>query len=275
MPESIPPDTIKSFRRIIRQYYKHSGRDLPWRNTQNPYHILISEVMLQQTPVERVLEKYAMFLSVFPDFLSLANAPLKKLLSVWQGLGYNRRALALQRIAQEVITKHKGRLPESEEILVTMPGIGKATASALTAFALNAPSVFIETNIRRVFIHCFFRDREGITDAEILPLIEMSLDTSNPRHWYYALMDYGAMLKKQVKNPNRKSAHYQKQPSFHGSFRQIRGMILKEILSKTSVSETVLAKKLTVSPDKIRQALSQLQKEGFIRKQGRRFAIGE
>ena len=261
------------FRETIREYFQKHGRDFPWRKTRNPYHILVSEIMLQQTQVERVLGKYEQFISAFPDFVSLAQATLQSVLSVWQGLGYNRRAIALQRIAQTVTTEWDGILPSSVDLLVTLPGIGHATASAIAAFAFGKHSVFIETNIRRVFIHFYFHDRDNVKDSEILPLVEKTLVRSDPRRWYYALMDYGAMLKKQLQNPNRKSAHYQKQSPFEGSNRQIRGMALKAILEKPSITEAALLKKLNRDPEQILPVLQDLQKEGFIRKKGKRFHI--
>jgi len=264
---------IRLFQRTIWQYYKREGRDLPWRKTTDPYQILVSEIMLQQTQVERVIEKYEQFLSAFPDFPSLAQAPLKKVLSAWQGLGYNRRALALKYIAQDVMKTFHGIFPSSEEMLVKFPCIGKATAGAVAAFAFHKPSVFIETNIRRVFIHFFFRDKENVRDTDIFPLIEKTLDTSDPRQWYYALMDYGSMLAKQKQNPNRKSAHYQQQSPFKGSHRQLRGMVLRAIIAQPSVTESMLLKKLDKAPERVREALSQLQKEGFIQKKGRQFTI--
>jgi A/G-specific adenine glycosylase len=230
--------------------------------------------MLQQTQVERVIAKYQLFLSIFPDFPSVAQAPLRTILSVWHGLGYNRRAIALRRTAQEVMKTFHGILPSSENILIKLPGIGKATAAAVAAFAFHKPSVFIETNIRRVFIHFFFRDEENVRDTEILPLVTKTLDTSDTRLWYYALMDYGAMLRKQKQNPNRKSAHYQRQSPFEGSHRQIRGMILGEIITQPSVTELILLRKLDRAPEKIREALFHLQQEGFIQKKGKRFTIG-
>ncbi len=264
---------IHLFQRTIWQYYKREGRDLPWRKTTDPYQILVSEIMLQQTQVERVIEKYEQFLSAFPDFPSLAQAPLKKVLSAWQGLGYNRRALALKYIAQDVMKMFHGIFPSSEEMLVKFPCIGKATAGAVAAFAFHKPSVFIETNIRRVFIHFFFRDKENVRDTDIFPLIEKTLDTSDPRQWYYALMDYGSMLAKQKQNPNRKSAHYQQQSPFKGSHRQLRGMVLRAIIAQPSVTESMLLKKLDKAPERVREALLQLQKEGFIQKKGRQFTI--
>jgi A/G-specific adenine glycosylase len=229
--------------------------------------------MLQQTQVGRVVEKYEPFLSAFPDFASLALAPLRNVLSVWQGMGYNRRAIALKRIAGEVTTYHNGVLPSSEEPLLKLPGIGKATASSILAFAFNKPSVFIETNIRRVFIHFFFSDRENIRDADILPIVEKTLDTANPREWYYALMDYGSLLKTTAQNPNRRSAHYKRQESFEGSRRQLRGKVLKKILTNPSVTASSLAHHTGKSPETIREVLRQLQKEGFIAKRGKRFVV--
>ena len=135
----------------------------------------------------------------------------------------------------------------SVETLMTFPGIGRATASAIAAFAFQHSTVFIETNIRRVFIHCFFHDMMNIKDVEILLLVERTLDTSNPREWYYALMDYGVMLKQKYENPNRRSAHYQKQSPFQGSNRQIRGMVLKLLVQESYISEHDIArKKLTL-----------------------------
>ncbi|NUN23224.1 MAG: A/G-specific adenine glycosylase, partial [Candidatus Jettenia caeni] len=197
----LTPDAIKKFQKVIYSYYQEYGRNLPWRITQEPYHILVSEIMLQQTQVQRVIGKYESFIQVFPNFYSLSRAPLKMVLKEWQGLGYNRRAMALKRIAQKVIEEFGGVLPSSVDALITFPGIGRATASAISAFAFHKPTVFIETNIRRVFIHSFFHDETNIKDTEIILLVEKTLDVSNPRNWYYALMDYGVMLKKDYENP--------------------------------------------------------------------------
>jgi A/G-specific adenine glycosylase len=269
----ISPVEIRRFRKTILAYYQSHGRELPWRNTGNPYHILVSEIMLQQTQVGRVIEKYEKFLSAFPDFSTLADASLRDVLAIWQGMGYNRRAIALKRIAMEVMISHNGILPSSEEALLKLPGIGKATASSIAAFAFNTPSVFIETNIRRVFIHFFFDDRKNIRDAEILPLVAKTLATTNPRDWYYALMDYGSQLKTTTENPNRRSAHYTRQPSFEGSRRQLRGKILKEILATPCITESFIIKHAGQNSEAIREVLDQLQKEGFIKKKGKRFFV--
>lgn len=231
--------TEKEFRTIIWTYYKDNRRDFPWRQTTDPYAILVSEIMLQQTQTERVVPKYLMFLERFPDFESLANAQLAEVLKLWSGLGYNRRAKYLHETAKIINEKLQGSCSDvlihhyiRPEYLQTLPGIGKYTAGAITVFVRNIPLVFVETNIRRVFIHYFFSDTATITDKEIIPAIEQTLDLHNPREWYYALMDYGAMLGKNRENPNRKSKHYAKQSKFEGSRRQLRGKLMRVALEK-------------------------------------------
>ncbi len=270
---NLTPAVVKKFQKMIYRYYREHGRNLPWRMTYDPYHILVSEIMLQQTQVQRVMGKYEQFIKVFPDFSSLAQTPLRAILKEWQGLGYNRRAIALKQIAQKVMKKFYRSFPSSVETLMTLPGIGRATASAIAAFVFQEPAVFIETNIRRVFIHSFFHDKTDIRDTEILPLVEKTLDTSNPREWYYALMDYGVMLKQECENPNRRSAHYQRQSPFQGSNRQVRGMILKALTQESRVSECEIAQKLQVSPEMLKKNLVQLQKEGFVKRRWNKFAI--
>lgn len=220
--------------------------------------------MLQQTQVDRVIPKYKSFLKVFPNFKTLARAPLKKVLKEWQRLGYNRRALYLQRAAQTVIQKHHGVFPRSISELEQLPGIGPYTARAIATFAFNESHIFIETNIRSVFIHHFFPRAKKVSDAKLIPLIEKTLPKKNVARWYAALMDYGAHLKKTLPNPSRKSAHHVVQKKFKGSQRELRGMILK-ILGKKK-----LAKKEIVSVTKrntrdVRVALTALQKEGLIK----------
>ncbi len=271
--EGPTPEGFRLLRKTVYRHYRDNGRDLPWRKTREPYQILLSEVMLQQTQVDRVLQKYERFIEAFPDFPSLAGASLRDILYLWQGLGYNRRAVALKTISETVVLRHNGEIPPRLNDLVALPGIGHATACAVLAFAFNRPVVFIETNIRRVFIHFFFRGRERIRDAEILPLVDETLDRINPREWYYALMDYGAMLKKQVPNPNKKSAHYQRHPPFEGSSRQLRGRVLKVLLSRPNVTEEEMGSTLKVELRRIRECLDELEKEGFAMKRGKKYSI--
>lgn len=269
----LTPPAVDRFRQQIYGFYQDHGRQMPWRETADPYHILVSEIMLQQTQVERVALKYEPFITAFPDVASLAQAPLTEILLRWQGLGYNRRALALQRIAQRLVTEFQGKLPASVETLRTLPGIGAATAGALAAFAFNQPVVFIETNIRRVFLHCFFGDQSSIRDSEVLPLVDQTLDRSRPRLWYYALMDYGAMLKRATPNPNRRSAHYQRQSAFADSDRQIRGLILKTLLGSTALSVQELLRAVGKSPERTHALIEALIQEGFLEQTGTRLRI--
>jgi A/G-specific adenine glycosylase len=255
----------RKFRKTIYSYYKKHGRELPWRQTQDPYRILVSEIMLQQTQVERVIEKYPAFVWQFPNFRALADAPLRDVLAAWQGLGYNRRAASLKQIGEIVTKKYGGNFDADLQFLTGLPGIGHNTACAVLAYAFNKPFGFVETNIRTVFIHFFFPDRDGIRDAEILPLVEQTLDRENPRAWYSALMDYGTMLKKTHGSINPRSAHYQKQSPFKGSDRQVRGMVLKTIITHGQMTDAQIVKELQLPPDRALKALTALQKEGFVR----------
>ena len=268
------PDTgISEFRQMVLDYYSHHGRPMPWRDTTDPYKILVSEIMLQQTQVERVLVKYPAFLSAFPDFSSLAQAPLADILTVWQGMGYNRRAISLQKCAQRVVNEYNEILPADVDTLATFPGIGRATASSICAFAFNIPVVFIETNIRRVFIYFFFSDADTVSDTEIFPLVEKTLFNDNPRIWYWALMDLGTALKKTIANPNRRSTHYTKQSPFEGSDRRIRGRILALLLTTPNLTADEIAATFTEDADRILRITKVLEYEGFISSSKNRYSV--
>jgi A/G-specific adenine glycosylase len=271
----LSPQAIRRFQERIYAHYRRNKRVLPWRRTHDPYKILLSELMLQQTQVKRVIEKYKEFLLRFPAIKSLARAPLRAILAQWQGLGYNRRALALKRLAVIVVDRDGGRIPRTIEALKALPGVGAATAGAVCAFAFDKPIVFIETNIRSVFIHFFFQDRGGVKDSEIIPLIAQTLDAKRPRLWYYALMDYGVALKERHPNPGRRSAHYTRQSPFEGSLRQIRGMILRTLVKQPGISEAALVKEINRDKEMVRKALRQLRAEGFIVKKGKRLLIND
>jgi len=255
---------VAAFRKIVYDYYKRHGRDLPWRETTDPYRILVSEVMLQQTQAPRVLLKYKEFLDRFPDVAALAAAPLSHVLSAWQGLGYNRRALMLKQAAERIVAHHAGVVPRNVEALVSLPGIGPATARAVMAFAFNEPVILIETNIRAVFIHHFFSGEESIPDSSLIPLVEKTLDRNNPGKWYNALMDYGTFLKRVHANPARRSAHHQRQSPFEGSVRQVRGAVIRLILEKVRLAELDLVQTLSFDGDLVRSVLDQLEREKII-----------
>lgn len=256
----------KTFQKIIWGYYRTYGRDLPWRRTKDPYAIFVSEVMLQQTQVSRVIEKYTEFIAHFPSWHALANASIGDVLKVWQGLGYNRRGLFLHRAAQTVVHMHNGTLPRDPEVLQRLPGIGHATARSIAAFAFNAPVIFIETNIRRVFIHHFFPHSKKVSDTKLVPLVTATLPHKRARDWYSALMDYGSTLPKTTTNPNRRSAHYTKQSKFKGSNRQIRGTVLKAVIGNGPLTAPMLTKHTQTETALLKKVLAQMLREGLIQK---------
>lgn len=214
---------VSQFRQTVWEYYRAHVRSFPWRETCDPYCIAVSELMLQQTQVERVVPKYEKFIQMLPDWQALAAVDTVTLLSLWQGLGYNRRALNLKKMAHVVVSEHGGELPQDEKLLQALPGIGPYTASAICAFAYNLPVVMIETNIRRAFLYHFFSEEDAVHDNMLTPLIAEALDMEHPREWYYALMDYGSWLGRTQPNANKRSRHYTKQSQFQGSLRQLRG----------------------------------------------------
>ena len=254
----------RQFREKIYNFYAQHGRTFAWRQTDDPYRIVVSEIMLQQTQTHRVAPKYEQFLAEFSTFNALAHAPLRDVLSLWSGLGYNRRALYLHRIAQKVMGEYVGNLPEDPVILQTFPGLGAATASSICAFAFNKPTVFIETNIRTVYLHEFFLEQDKVADKELLPLIEQTVCHEQPRLWYYALMDYGVMLKSQHKNPSRRSKHHIKQSTFEGSDRQIRGAIIRSLGSVHSCSFDTLCVEVGGDEVRVQRLVADLVAEGLL-----------
>lgn len=277
---------IQLFQTFILDWYSKYGRkDLPWRTHINPYRTLVSEIMLQQTQVQRVIPKFESFLQKFPTYQALASASTQQIIMQWQGLGYNRRGLFLQKTAQSILKNHKGNMPQSKEELLTLPGIGPYTASAIMAFAFNKPVVVIETNIRAIYIYHFFNTKKHtnqvISDSQLVPLIEQTLYSQNPHLWYSALMDYGSFLKTKIPNPNKKSKTYTIQSRFQGSFRQLRGYILRELSAHTeqntprSLSFAQLAKGAPrhFNKKEVQLALNKLENEGFISKSKAYFSL--
>lgn len=254
---------VTSFKKTIKTFYEKNRRDFPWRDTHDPYAILVSELMLQQTQTERVIPKYLAFIQKYPNFESLSKASITEVLSLWSGLGYNRRALYLHKTSKIVVSDFGGKLPDDEKLLIQFPGIGKYTAGAILSFAFNKKAVFIETNIRRVFIHFFFSDSDKITDKQILQYVERTLPEENYRDWYYALMDYGASLAKNGENANTKSKHYVKQSPFEGSRRQLRGKILRVVLAKGELDYTHTELQ-GYKKSSINEVFHDLQSEGLI-----------
>jgi len=258
-------------------------RDFPWRKVSDPYLILVSEVMLQQTQVARVLNYWEPFCVRFPTLDALAATDNAAVLEQWQGLGYNRRALALKRCAEICSERYQGILPETEAELLALPGIGAASAAGIRAFAFQYPGIYLETNVRAVFIHEFFPDVESVSDKEIMPLVEATCSQDNPRGWYYSLLDIGAHLKQQVQNPSRKSAHYARQSTFVGSRRQKRAELLRQVLAFPGIDSETLYLKLCefekqagreiVSSGIFESLIEDMLKEGFFRKEGEKLFV--
>lgn len=261
-------DVITKFREKIYVFYYENKRDFAWRRDITPYSVVVSEIMLQQTQTSRVVHKFNEWMSKFPNFELLAKASTQEVLYAWQGLGYNRRALGLHDFAKRVVKECNGVVPKDPDTLRTFKSIGQNTAGSICAFAFNQPVSFIETNIRTVFIHEFFRNQQGIDDKQLLPLITLSLDKDNPREWYYALMDYGVFLKKELKVSNKASKHYSKQSTFIGSKRQMRGVVIKILSTVVAMPydalERLVFAQLPDNRSNLLDALQELQKEGFL-----------
>lgn len=263
------PQRIHDFLSLIETYYADHGRhDLPWRLPEpdgafDPYKILVSELMLQQTQVPRVIPKYEAFLQQFPTVRSLAAAPLGDVLIAWQGLGYNRRAKFLWLAAQKTVGEFGGQLPHNQQALESLPGVGSNTAGAILAYAFNEPVVFIETNIRTVYIHHFFKDEANVSDAAVRAIVSETLERQNPRVFYWSIMDYGAHLKQTVGNLSRSSKAYTKQSRFAGSARQVRGRALR-LLAAGALTEAALFDEL--ADERSAAILASLTAEGLIQK---------
>jgi A/G-specific adenine glycosylase len=229
--------------------------------------------MLQQTGIARVLEPYKKFLHAFPSFRALAEAQSSAVLSCWQGLGYNRRALALQQSARIVTDRYNGRLPRTRDELCALPGVGTATAGAVLVYAFGLPVPFIETNVRRVFIHFFFPGAVRVPDEQIMPLVEQTMDRLRPRDWFYALMDYGTMLGRGGDNANRRSAVYKRQAPFEGSRRQLRGRVIAHLVASGTATRRGLERAIGGPDPRLDEVLRGLASEGFLQKRSDRFSL--
>ena len=289
-PASELTPELRAFVEFVAKKGRELYRDLPWRRTYDPYAIWISEVMLQQTQVSRVDGRWQRWLERFPTVDALAAAAPSDVLEEWQGLGYNRRALSVHRAAQ-AISEAGGVFPQDPKELVKLPGIGPATAAGIRAFAFNLHGVYLETNVRTVFLHELYPQAEGVPDSELVPLVELTCPASiagaadaaatelTPRSWYYALLDYGAYLKKTIPNPSRRSKSHVKQSRFEGSHRQKRAELLRVLLAHKdeggAVFETlhqelcqieVNAGRETLDEQVTLGLLEELAKEGFCQK---------
>lgn len=258
MRQGISQADVDAFCEEVWGFSKKGRRSMPWREDTSFYSVLVSEMMLQQTQVERVKPKYAAFMQRFPSIEKLATAPLSEVIIHWQGLGYNRRAKYLHDSAKFVAAHG---VPKTIDELIQLPGIGRNSAGAIVAYVYNQPSLFIETNIRTVYIHRFFHDEEGVDDGQLMELLKRTIDKEHPREWYYALMDYGSYLKKIVSN-NGQSRHYKMQSRLEGSLRQMRGKIVDRLRHGTVDKKSLIDH--FDNDERVHPALDGLIRDGLV-----------
>lgn len=247
--------------RQVWQAGRRLYRPMPWRDDPRPYYVLVSEVMLQQTQVARVLPAFVAFVRRFPDEVALAAADLDQVLAAWQGLGYNRRGRFLHQAAQVIVGQHQGVMPTTLDGLRQLPGVGAATAGAIMNYAYQVPTPFVETNIRTVYLHHFLADRSQVDDREITTLVAATLDRDRPRQWFWALMDYGSHLKQTNGGRLAQSRHHRPQTRFAGSLRQMRGEILRRYLAGHSPAQLAVS---LGHDERFAPALAGLRRDGLV-----------
>jgi A/G-specific adenine glycosylase len=264
---------IAEFKEAVLTNYRQQGRKFPWHYA-DPWGVMVSEFMLQQTRTERVIPYWENWMKLWPHPKALADASMETALRAWSGLGYNRRCRYLKESAVIIANEYGGIVPETPRALLSLPGVGPYMSAAIACFAYNFPAVFIETNIRSAVIHCFFPGRDDVRDSEIIPILEAALDNGDPRTWHYALMDYGAFLKKTTANPSRRSAHYTRQSPFNGSFRQARGKVIKTLVSIGQCNAEELKLASGLEEKKLYEVLEKLKEESFVAEDGGVYRIG-
>lgn len=251
------------FQELVWEKGRELYRDMPWRQDTQPYYVLVSEIMLQQTQVERVIPKFEAFIEAFPSISLLAEASLADVLKLWSGLGYNRRAKFLHEAAKKIVIDFNGEFPQSSSELVSLPGVGVNTAGAILTYSFNQPVVFIETNVRTVYFYHFFEDSSDITDRQLREVVEQTIDKESPREWYWAIMDYGSYLKRQGAGRNDKSRHYKKQSPLKGSVREVRGQIVRELTNRDM--ELKQLRVAVQADERFAEALNSLTKDGLVK----------
>jgi len=258
------PGEADAFRKVVLDFYALNARDFSWRRTTDPWAILVSEVMLQQTQTSRVEPIYDAWMARFPSAKSVSDAGMADVCEAWRGLGYNSRAMRLREAARICSTLYNGTPPSEENALLQLPGVGRYTARAVLAFAWNIPNPFLETNIRAALIFHFYKGADKVTDRQLEAVSETVMDRVDIRTWYYALMDYGAWLKRREPNPSRKAAVYTKQSVFEGSVRQARGAILRMLGSHGTASLSWMASESGIDYGRLNTASEGLVRDGLI-----------
>lgn len=264
---------LTDFKELIWDKGRELYRPMPWREDTRPYYVLVSEIMLQQTQVDRVVPKFLEFITAFPAVEALAAAGLDEVLKQWSGLGYNRRAKYLHEAAKAVVRDFAGAFPDTSEGLQTLPGVGPNTAGAILAYSFNRPAIFIETNVRTVYFYHLLTHQETVHDKELRALVEQTIDYEHPREWYWALMDYGSYLKRQGAGMNSKSRHYKKQSPLKGSVREVRGLILKQLAGEPLTIDSL--KQQLPDDERFDVALEGLLKDGLVVQNDGRISLGQ
>lgn len=255
---------VQEFQETVWGKGRELYRDMPWRRDTRPYYVLVSELMLQQTQVDRVAPKFLAFITAFPDLQSLSRASLADVLKLWQGLGYNRRAKFLHDCARKIESEYAGQFPDTLEGLKALPGVGSNTAGAILAYSFNQPAIFVETNIRTVVFQHFFVEGEVVDDKEVVQIVASTIDTEHPREWYWAMMDYGSWLKRQGRGRLQASKQYKKQSVLKGSVREVRGQIVKALADKDCTEKDL--RRILDADARFAPALTGLVKDGLVAK---------
>lgn len=252
---------VRDFQELIWHKGRELYRNMPWREDTRPYYVLVSELMLQQTQVAQVIPKFRAFVAAFPDEQALARASLADVLRAWQGLGYNRRAKYLHDAAAMIVHEYGGDVPAVDADLRRLPGVGANTAGAIMAYSYSQPSIFVETNVRTVYVHHFFGKRGDVRDSEIRSTLVQTIDREHPRQWYWALMDYGSWLKSQGVRTTHRNPQYRKQAPLAGSVREVRGRIVRELMSGPIAHEVLAAR--VQADTRFEGALAGLMRDGL------------
>ncbi len=269
MEKRLSRKKIIDFQDMIFTWWATNRRDLPWRHTHNPYHILVSETMLQQTQVNRVIQKYTEFLDIYPTLYDMAGSTASDIIRIWKGLGYNKRALYLFKSAQTIRDTYRGVIPNREQDLLTLPGVGKYTARAILVFAYKHDVAMVDTNIRRIITHHFFAG-EKQDDRIIQRVADELVPAGRSWEWHQALMDYGA-LQLQHEVPKQKKRTKSSAVPFARTNRFLRGRIIDALrvapASEDEITETMMMQYERTSSE-ISHALEGLIRDGMIHRPG-------
>lgn len=260
LTEPCSQDEVKAFQKKVMNWWAENERDLPWRRDPSPYNVLVSEIMLQQTQVSRVIPKFNEFLKEFPTIDSLANANNKSLLQVWSGLGYNRRAIWLKEAAKQIV--EKGEFPQSVEELQKLKGVGPYTSRSVLIFAFNQNLAAVDTNIRRVLIASGFAD-ESMSDKELQSIADNVLLRGKSRDWHNALMDYGSQV---LTSSSTGISPTSSQTGYDGSSRQVRGAVIRALTTSDEIDFAEIKSLLdcVVKDSKLQSIMDGLISDGLV-----------